>query len=156
MLLSSILKLDKEAKCPDKESDKNIGKVFSGDFEEYIVKKKIGSGGIGTVYFVKPQSNNYQKYAMKIVPAEENIRKEKEVLKIALKSNSVHLCKIVDSGYDHELHFIVIDLLGSNLFTFSHQCSRKMNYKLAEQCLIEIEAFHSLGYIHRDIKVSLL
>uniref|UniRef100_A0AC35GCA0 Protein kinase domain-containing protein n=1 Tax=Panagrolaimus sp. PS1159 TaxID=55785 RepID=A0AC35GCA0_9BILA len=95
---------------------------------------------------------NYQKYAMKIVPAEENIRKEKEVLKIALKSNSVHLCKIVDSGYDHELHFIVIDLLGSNLFTFSHQCSRKMNYKLAEQCLIAIEAFHSLGYIHRDIK----
>uniref|UniRef100_A0AC35F3H4 Protein kinase domain-containing protein n=1 Tax=Panagrolaimus sp. PS1159 TaxID=55785 RepID=A0AC35F3H4_9BILA len=89
---------------------------------------------------------------MKIVPAEENIRKEKEVLKIALKSNSVHLCKIIDSGYDNDMYFIVLDLLGSNLFTFNHQCSRKMNYKLAEQCLIAIEAFHALGYIHRDIK----
>lgn len=51
---------------------------------------------------------------MKTVPYEADIIKEKEVLKTASTSNSVHLCKIIDSGYDNDMYFIVLDLVRDN------------------------------------------
>lgn len=48
---------------------------------------------------------------MKAVTDESNITMEIEVLKVAAKSTSLHLCHLEDFGEDNQMYFIVINLV---------------------------------------------
>jgi protein-serine/threonine kinase len=125
--------------------------------ENYQTIKVIGKGGFGEVKLVQKKTNG-QIYAMKslvktqMLRSEQlaNIRSERDVL---AEAESPWVVKLYTTFQDtHFLYMLMEFLPGGDLITmlikyevFSEDITR---FYMAE-CILAIEAVHSLGYIHR-------
>ncbi|KAI9017809.1 kinase-like domain-containing protein [Gaertneriomyces semiglobifer] len=129
--------------------------------DDFITVKVIGKGAFGEVRLVQ-KSDTGKIYAMKTLRKTEMVKKdqlahvkaERDVL-----AESVHTPWVVQLYYSFQdpvyLYLIMEFLPGGDLMTmlikydtFSEDVTR---FYMAE-CVCAIEAVHSLGYVHRDIK----
>jgi len=124
---------------------------------QYLISDKIGSGSFGEVYLAEGHKND-KKYALKV---EERNRKSKlpreyKVYYELKKKNVYSVPKIYKYIETDDYNMLVMDLLGPSLEELFNIYDKQLNLitviNIACSIIDIIADFHSVGYIHRDIK----
>jgi formylglycine-generating enzyme required for sulfatase activity/serine/threonine protein kinase len=129
-------------------------------FGRYRVKKKLGGGGMGTVYLVE-NTELEREEALKVPhfsdgddpQLRERFLRE---AKSAAKLDHANLCPIYDAGVQDGIYYLTMRFLKGKLlsdYTGSAQPDRKA-VEIVTKLAQALEAAHSKGVIHRDLKPS--
>ncbi|TKR72118.1 hypothetical protein L596_019627 [Steinernema carpocapsae] len=161
--------------APDEKPDKPIVELDSnnklrpnsmiviGD-GEFQVDVLIGSGGFGDVYLVKDKDGN--KYALKTEynragPASRIKSEVKcyDAIRKAKKADPTSCTRLLDfhgGGSLPNLKFFIMTLVGPSLEDLLISCEISVStaVRIAIQCFEGIMDLHSVGYVHRDIKLA--
>jgi serine/threonine protein kinase len=139
------------------KEDPLLGQTVRG---KYRVVKKLGSGGMGSVYLAEQMSIG-RKIALKVLQGEfanddEFIKRFHQEARLAANLNHRHLVTIHDFDQtDDGAVFIAMEYVeGQNLRDLIRQRSMTLNQavRIAKQIAEGLSAAHQAGVIHRDIK----
>ncbi|HEX5887648.1 MAG TPA: protein kinase [Pyrinomonadaceae bacterium] len=125
----------------------------------YEIRSQLGTGGMGEVYLAQDTKLDRQ-VALKILPpnlAEDHDRMSRFVreAKSASALNHPNIITIHEIGEVEGLHFIATEyILGDTLKSLleTESLSLKSIIDIALQVVSALEAAHSAGIVHRDIK----
>lgn len=123
----------------------------------FVLSTKIGGGGFGEIWKVQNTEDD-EYYAMKIESKNaqrKTLNFETSIVKKLKFSDKFP--KYIMDGQEDDFYFLVMELCGPNLYTIADNLpEKKFNQNqmpiLFSELLTIIEQFHSIGYIHRDIK----
>ncbi|KAK1802449.1 hypothetical protein P4O66_022105 [Electrophorus voltai] len=125
--------------------------------ERWKVLKKIGGGGFGEIYEALDLLTR-ENVALKV----ESAQQPKQVLKMEVAvlkklQGKNHVCKFIGCGRNDKFNYVVMQLQGRNLADLRRSQPRgtftmSTTLRLGKQILEAIEAIHSVGFLHRDIK----
>jgi len=123
--------------------------------QEYIIGKIIGTGSSGDVYLGK---NNITKeiVSIKVISKYKSSINEDEVQILARLPISPHSIRLIDT-YDEPKKFYIITnyVKGSELSNWQNkQVTLPWLYALTGQMLETLQLIHSMGIVHRDIKLE--
>lgn len=129
---------------------------------EYRLIKKLGQGGMGTVYQAVHTRLN-KTVALKVLPREKTLhsgaiaRFEREMLAVGSLDHP-HLIRAHDAGEVDGTHFLVMEYVaGRDLNDLANRCGRLRiadACELIRQAALGMEEAHRHGLVHRDIKPS--
>jgi serine/threonine-protein kinase len=140
------------ARLPDLEAGTSVG--------EYVVKRKIGEGGMGQVY-AGEQPMIGKQVAIKVLSSElaQDPNLEQRLLEEARAVNLIHHPNIIDifsfgTLADHRPYFVMEYLEGENLedALCRNAVSPTDLISLVEQLCQGLGAAHAAGFVHRDLK----
>jgi serine/threonine protein kinase len=124
----------------------------------YKLHRKIGKGGMATVFLATQQSFE-RKVALKIIAdsafgSSELAERFQREAKIVARLSHPHIVPVYDVGRVENIHFLAMDYLpGGDLNSFIRA---GLQPREAEQILSQLAQAlhfaHSKGYIHRDVK----
>jgi serine/threonine-protein kinase len=128
--------------------------------ERYEILGKIGTGGMADVYKARDHKLN-RCIAVKVLKAEFRedktfIRKFKSEAQAAAGLTHPNIVNVFDVGDDEGIHYIVMELIEG--ITLKEYISKKGKLSIKEATSIAIqvsmglEAAHSHGIVHRDVK----
>ena len=162
---SAVVDSGKIRKMYNMESKKNnkIDTYNWGDFEEYEILRKIGSGGFSDVYLVE---RNGERYAMKI-PKGSDLRgdetlileerdleqygKEAEIWAVLTEKIPHAVVNLVDAGI-RPFPWFVMELAEQSLKDRMKDMSEKEKMEVAIELLDKLDRIHHMGVVHKDIK----
>ena len=133
---------------------------IGGSLGKYEIRKKLGQGGMGTVYLAFDPMIE-REVAIKVLPPEVAVRPKAlerflSEARATGKLNHVNVVAIYDIATHDDLFYIVMELVqGGSVGDFMERCG---NVDWKEACRIAAEASeglaaaHAAGLIHRDIK----
>ena len=128
--------------------------------DRYRIEKKLGAGGMGTVWLAQDLSLD-RRCAIKIVDpdkarSEEVRARFQREAKAAAQLRCDNVVEMFDHGEWRGLQFIVMELLeGEDLFTrlFQEQkLGAEETYRIVVQVARALARAHAAGIVHRDIK----
>jgi serine/threonine protein kinase len=129
---------------------------------EYLIGKKIGAGGMGSVYLATNVHTD-QQVAIKILPGAlarepgfvERFHREIEALK---KMHNPFVIEFYDSGVENDIYYYVMEYVEGETLTKRIRREKRVDWKTAVDISIQIcaalKAAHDAGIIHRDLKPS--
>ncbi|XP_056136048.1 tau-tubulin kinase 1 [Lampris incognitus] len=127
--------------------------------DRWKVLKKIGGGGFGEIYEALDILTR-ENVALKV----ESAQQPKQVLKMEVAvlkklQGKNHVCKFIGCGRNDKFNYVVMQLQGRNLADLRRSQPRgtftmSTTLRLGKQILESIEAIHSVGFLHRDVKPS--
>ncbi|XP_065689602.1 tau-tubulin kinase 1 isoform X2 [Patagioenas fasciata] len=125
--------------------------------DRWKVLKKIGGGGFGEIYEAMDLLTR-ENVALKV----ESAQQPKQVLKMEVAvlkklQGKDHVCRFIGCGRNEKFNYVVMQLQGRNLADLRRSQPRgtftlSTTLRLGKQILESIEAIHSVGFLHRDIK----
>ena len=128
----------------------------------YRIEKKIGSGGMGTVYLARHVETGEQ-VAVKVLPAslarEEGFvarfNREIESLK---KLDNPWVVKLYESGVEGDIYYYAMEYVDGDTLTNRLIRDKRIPWRetvdIAIQVCYALKAAHDAGIIHRDLKPS--
>ncbi len=132
-----------------------IGQTIS----HYRILKKIGAGGMGEVYLAEDERLG-RKLALKILPEQftqdgDRLRRFEQEARSASALNHPNIITIYEIGKVDGLQFIATEFIEGE--TLRHLMNSRMlslneSLDIAAQCASALQAAHSAGITHRDIK----
>ena len=129
---------------------------------EYLIGKKIGAGGMGTVYLATNVHTD-QQVAIKVLPGAlarepgfvERFHREIEALK---KMHNPYVIEFYNSGVENEIYYYVMEYVEGETLTKRIRREKRVDWKTTVNICIQIcsalKAAHDAGIIHRDLKPS--
>lgn len=129
---------------------------------EYLIGKKIGAGGMGSVYLATNVHTD-QLVAIKILPSSlareagfvERFHREIEALK---KMHNPYVIEFYDSGVENDIYYYVMEYVEGETLTKRLRRDKRIDWKSVVEISIQIcsalKAAHDAGIIHRDLKPS--
>ena len=128
----------------------------------YEILKKIGAGGMGSVYLGRHRETGNEA-AIKVLPATlaheegfiERFNREIESMK---KLSSPHIVKLFESGVDNGTYYYSMEYVEGETLTQLLRRERRISWQTAidfgVQICYALKAAHDAGIIHRDLKPS--
>ncbi len=122
----------------------------------YEIRSKIGEGGMGEVYLAE-DTQLHRKVALKVLPAEvaaEQDRMRRFVLeaKSASALNHPNIITIYEIGEADDANFIATEYIEGKTLNKLESLSLTAALDVATQIASALQAAHSAGIVHRDIK----
>jgi len=151
--------MDKELR-PIKEID-NLDKDLTGEqIGPFMLKKKIGAGGMGDVYLAQQSIPIRRQVALKLIQSDAEhtqivirFNREKQMLASMEHPN---IARIIDAGTTETGYsYIAMEYVkGQHLLDYCKQkrLDIRTRIQLMLQCCLAIQHAHQKGVIHRDIK----
>lgn len=129
----------------------------------YLIDRKIGSGGMGTVYVGRHEVSG-QVAAVKVLPAslarEDGfvLRFNREIEALE-KLNHVNVVKFFESGTeDNETYYYAMEYVEGDTLTSRLRRDRRISWQetieIAIQVCAGLKHAHAVGVVHRDLKPS--
>ncbi len=132
----------------------------SGDnFGRYLIREKIGEGGMGEVYLADDTRLN-RKVALKVLARsvagdDERLRRFEQEARAASALNHPNILTVHEFGEENGSAFLACELVEGRtlreLITL-RELDLRTGLKIAEQTAFALDTAHSAGIIHRDIK----
>uniref|UniRef100_A0A0N4Z6P0 non-specific serine/threonine protein kinase n=1 Tax=Parastrongyloides trichosuri TaxID=131310 RepID=A0A0N4Z6P0_PARTI len=140
-----------------------IHSIITSQKSSYTITRLLGEGGFGAVYEVScSNSTSDLHYALKVEQKtikrkDPKLQMEVSILEGLKNSNRCqHFTEIYDKGKTHTYFFVVMELVGKSLADIKDELKRVFSIgcgiRVMMQCGEAINDFHSMGYIHRDLK----
>jgi eukaryotic-like serine/threonine-protein kinase len=131
------------------------------EISHYVLLEKLGRGGMGEVYRARDTRLNRQ-VAIKFLPEDvaghpEALRRFEREARTASSLNHPNICTLYDFGEEDGRPYIVMEVIeGETLQERLDRGPLPLNeaLKLARQLADALEAAHSDGVVHRDVKPS--
>uniref|UniRef100_A0A0K0CSY4 non-specific serine/threonine protein kinase n=1 Tax=Angiostrongylus cantonensis TaxID=6313 RepID=A0A0K0CSY4_ANGCA len=126
----------------------------------WLIKGMIGHGGYGEIYCAIDIRNS-DAVAIKVEPKKRKGRVVKRMIleqKVLLRlQGRPHVPKMIASGNDNKINFIVMQLLSVNIGDLKKQSpvkrlGRSSVGRILQQAIAGLRDIHLCGYIHRDVK----
>src|SRR4030095_16547770 len=133
--------------------------VASQTISHYRIIKKLGAGGMGEVYLAE-DTKLRRKVALKLLSAdivknEDRLRRFEQEAFAASALSHPNILVIYEIGAEEDTHFIATEYVeGETLRQRIARADMSVNevLEIAVQVASALEAAHSAGVIHRDIK----
>jgi serine/threonine protein kinase len=136
--------------------------AVESDFEasviggRYVLDRKLGSGGEGTIYLAYDQLLNRHVAIKSVKTGKEALTDASEGFKEARRLASLQhpsIVTIFDFLPSQENVFVVMEFInGESLINLTQPMEVRVFWDVASQSLDALGAAHSLGLVHRDIK----
>lgn len=130
--------------------------------EGYRIKKKIGSGGMASVYLAENSEKNPPKVAIKIL--DESLcdddkyisRFKREALISSKLINHPNIIKVFKYGSNNNLHYILMEYANGRALSYYIKRKKRFSINGVENIMLMVCSSLSLSHkkkiIHRDIK----
>ncbi|GAB1225700.1 hypothetical protein ENUP19_0259G0034 [Entamoeba nuttalli] len=131
--------------------------VIGKSFNNWIIIKKLGEGGFGSVYKCQSIIDPTQFAALKIFCQENDALTETEIIRKLEHNEGV--INMIECGYSDFGYIMIMDLQGINLKIFKellpdHQFSQETSLRLLLRMIKILQFIHKEGIVHCDIKPS--
>jgi serine/threonine protein kinase len=128
----------------------------------YLVDRRLGAGGMGTVYLAHHEQTGQQAAIKVLAPSlarEEGLvarfMREIDALK---KLKNPHVVELFDHGVDGDMHYYAMEYVEGETLTARLRREKRLPWReaveLSIQICIALKAAHDAGIIHRDLKPS--
>lgn len=142
----------------DSSRDKFIGSII----KHYLIEKKLGQGGMGTVYLARDTDLHHQPVVIKIL-AEASLQnayllqKAKQEVEALARLNHPNVVRVVDKGnLDDGRPYLVMEYVEGLTLRSQIPSNEGMNLGRAASILKQIgralDYVHKEGILHRDLK----
>lgn len=131
--------------------------------ERYVIKKRLGGGGMGAVYLAQDQSND-QPVALKLLAPPKGplhspqiLQRMQREIKVLMLAEDPRVIALLDWGKDpkHGI-FYTMEMLEEAVDLDTHLKQHRPAFwerlRLFQECLLGLLALHEIKAIHRDIK----
>ena len=134
----------------------------NSEIKNYEILRPLGQGAYSTVYHVRHRASGSE-YAMKIVDKKQlshsNLnRRLKNEITLQSSLNHPSIVKLYNSFFDEDLIYLVLELCsGGELYTQIKEEGRLSEDDTKHLCSQIVEGLiylHSLGILHRDLKLG--
>ena len=128
----------------------------------YLVERKLGAGGMGTVYLARHEQTG-RIVALKVL-APSLAREEGLVARFMREIDALqklknpHVVELFDHGVDGEMHYYAMEYVAGETLTARLRREKRIPWRevveLSIQICVALKAAHDAGIIHRDLKPS--
>jgi len=128
----------------------------------YKIEKKIGAGGMGSVYLGQHQETG-ESAAVKVLPAtlareEGFIARFTREIEALQKLQSPYIVQFLDSGVDDGTYYYSMEYVDGETLTQKLRREKRMDWRecidVAIQICAALKSAHDAGVVHRDLKPS--
>ncbi|KAK6744103.1 hypothetical protein RB195_011046 [Necator americanus] len=128
--------------------------------DRWHIKGLIGHGGYGEIFYAIDVRSR-EEVAVKVEPKKRKGRTVKRMIleqKVLLRlQGRPHIPKMIASGHDNKINFIVMQLLSVNIGDLKkaspvRRLGRSTVGRILQQAIAGLRDVHLGGYIHRDVK----
>ena len=128
----------------------------------YLIERKLGSGGMGTVYLASHEQTGRMVALKLLSPSlarEEGLvarfMREIDALK---KLKNPHVVELFDHGVDGEMYYYAMEYVPGETLTARLRRDKRIPWRevieLSIQICVALKSAHDAGIIHRDLKPS--
>lgn len=128
----------------------------------YLIERKIGTGGMGTVYYGRHQETG-QEAAIKVLPAslareEGFVARFNREVETMQQLKSPNIVQFYESGTEDDTYYFAMEYVDGETLTDRMRRENRLHWEtvidVALQVCAALKAAHDAGIIHRDLKPS--
>ena len=126
----------------------------------YNIIRKIGSGGMGTVYLGSHEETGNEA-AVKVLPSSMSreagfVHRFTREISVLSEVSNPHIVRLLDSGVDNEIYYYAMEYVDGETLTQRLRREKRLAWadviEVSLQICTALKAAHDAGIVHRDLK----